>query len=203
MESRCRHTAHGWPALSKLSRLSAWTLLLALGCPVLPSASAQAAASQQPSTDAAKSIPVGPLTHEAAAALVPATVFFASKVAPVQMRNTGGAHLPGGFVLAGIVDTSGYSTGVQERYQAYLLLDTPARFGDKLLPAGAYGCGFVEGQFLVLDLGDKTVFSTAAVRDAAIRRPTPLQVLPDTAAGTYRLYFGRNYVSFTAAKTGE
>ncbi len=139
---------------------------------------------------------MGPLTREAVSTLVPATVFFAGQVAPVQMRNTGGAHLPGGLVLAGLVDTSGYSTGVQERYQAYLLLDTPISLGGKRLEPGAYGCGFVNGQFLVLDLGAKELFHIAAEHDAALKRPTPLQVLADASAGKYRLYFGRNYIVF-------
>ena len=143
----------------------------------------------------------GALDREAASKLVPATVFFAGKVASVQERNTSGAKLPGGVVLAGLVDTSGYSSGIQDRYQAYLLLDTPVEFAGKRLEPGAYGCGMVGGQFVVLDLGAKTLFSVAAVHDAALGRPTPLQVLPDKAAGSYRLYLGRNYVAFTAADT--
>ncbi len=144
----------------------------------------------------------GPLPREMAEKLMPATVFFASQVAPVQARNTAGAKLPGGLVLAGLVDTSGYSSGIQERYQAYLLLDTPARFGGKLLEPGAYGCGVVSGQFSVLDLGAKPLFSIPAQHDAALARPTPLQVQPDAATGAYRLYFGRNYVSFAPASGG-
>ncbi len=151
----------------------------------------------QPAPAGAKSVPMGPLTHESAAPLMPATVFFAGQVAPVQQRNTGGAHLAGGFLLAGLVDTSGYSTGVQQRYQAYLLLDTPVTLGGKRLDPGAYGCGFVNGQFLVLNLGDKEIFHTAAEHDAEMKRPTPLQVVAEAQPGRYRLYFGRSYVAFT------
>lgn len=138
----------------------------------------------------------GVLHGDAASRLVPATVFFAGKVASVQARNTGGAKLHNGVVLAGIVDTSGYSSGIQDRYQAYLLLDTPAQFAGRHLEPGAYGCGMVGGQFAVLDLSAKTLFSVPAVHDAALPRPTPLQVLPDPSAGSYRLYLGRNYVVF-------
>ena len=127
---------------------------------------------------------------------MPATVFFAGQVAPVQTRNVGGAHMPGGFLLAGLVDTSGYSTGVQQRYQAYLLLDTPVTLGGKRLDPGAYGCGFVNGQFLVLNLGDNEIFHVAAEHDAALKRPTPLQVIADAQSGRYRLYLGRNYAAF-------
>lgn len=140
----------------------------------------------------------GVLDRDEASKLVPATVFFAGKVASVQARNTAGAKLPSGVLLAGIVDTSGYSSGIQDRYQAYLLLDTAAEFAGKHLQPGAYGCGMVGGQFVVLDLGANTLFSVPAVHDAALSRPTPLQVIPDKTAGLYRLYLGRNYVAFAA-----
>ncbi len=137
----------------------------------------------------------GALTHDAAAALVPATVFFAGKVASVQARNTAGAKLPGGLVLAGLVDSSGYSSGIQERYQAYLLLDTPAMFAGKTLQPGAYGCGVVGGRFLVMDLSARELWTVPATHDAAMTRPTPLQVRPGEG-GAFRLYFGRNYIAF-------
>ena len=151
-------------------------------------------ASENTSGSAFKALAPGPLSHDAAAALFPGTVFFAGQVAPVQTRNVAGAKLPGGLVLAGVVDTSGYSSGVQERYQAYLLLDTPTLFGGRLLQPGAYGCGVVGSEFLVLDLSAKLLFSVAAQHDGELKRPVPLQVLAE--AGAYRLYLGRSFVSF-------
>ncbi len=161
-------------------------------------------AAQMPAGPAAATSPQkeGALNRDAASKLVPPTVFFAGKVAPVQERNSGGARLPGGVVLAALVDTSGYSSGIQDRYQAYLLLDTPVQFAGKHLEPGAYGCGVVGGQFVVLDLSAKALFSVPAVHDTALARPTPLQVLPDAAEGSYRLYLGRNYVAFGAAGPG-
>lgn len=176
------------------------THVVAFGCVLLcasGSVPAQMPAGPSVATAPAKQ---GVLNRDTASPLVPPTVFFAGKVASVQARNTGGARLPGGVMLAGLVDTSGYSSGIQDRYQAYLLLDTPVQFGGKRLEPGAYGCGMVGGQFVVLDLSAKTLFSVPAPHDAELKRPTPLQVLPDTAPGTYRLYLGRNYVAFTAAE---
>ncbi len=178
---------------------------LLLACALASAGSAGSAGAQMaaaPAASAQKELAPGPLAREMAAKLVPATVFFAGQVASVQTRNTGGVKLPGGLVLAGIVDTSGYSTGVQQRYQAYLLLDTPAQFGGKLLEPGAYGCGMVNGQFLVLDLSAKTLFSVAAQHDATMTRPMPLQVAAEANGSSYRLYLGRNYVSFAPEKSG-
>ncbi len=145
---------------------------------------------------------LGALGRDAAAALMPPAVFFAGQSAPVQGRNTGGARMPGGVLVAGLVDTAGYSSGVQQRYQAYLLLDTPVRFGAHTLGPGAYGCGVVEGAFLVMDLSAKVLWQVPAPRDVTLARPTPLQVAADPVPGAFRLYFGRFYAVFAPEGSG-
>ncbi len=141
--------------------------------------------------------PLGPLSRDAATALMPPTVFFAGQAAPVQGRNTAGARMPGGVLVAGLVDTAGYSSGVQERYQAYLLLDTAVRFGEHALGPGAYGCGVVDGAFLVMDLSAKVLWKLPALREAELARPNPLQVAAVKEPCTFRLYFGRFYAAFS------
>src|SRR5579863_8694168 len=45
--------------------------------------------------------------------LFPATVYYVGQSAPAQIRNSGGVKFGDGhYVLASLVDTSGYSTGV-------------------------------------------------------------------------------------------
>ena len=136
-----------------------------------------------------------------AAKAIPATVFFRGQVASVQARNSGGVKLPDGMlVLCALVDTSGYSTAVQQKYQAYFITEVPLEINGQTLKPGAYGVGFIEGtKFIVMDLGAHDLFTTAGNRDAALKRPTPLQVLADTTPGQYRLYINRNYVVFAPA----
>ena len=133
--------------------------------------------------------------------LMPATVFFRGQVASVQARNSGGVKLADGMlVLCALVDTSGYSTAVQQKYQAYFITEVALDINGQVLKAGAYGVGFVEGnKFLVMDLGAHDLFTTLGVHDADLKRPTPLQVLADTAPNRYRLYINRNYVVFSPA----
>jgi hypothetical protein len=134
-----------------------------------------------------------------AAKVTPATVVFRGQVASVQARNSGGVKLPDGMlVLFALVDTSGYSTAVQQKYQAYFITEVPLDINGQTVKPGAYGVGFIEGaKFVVMDLGGHDLFTTGGSRDAALKRPTPLQVLADTAPGHYRLYINRNYVVFT------
>ncbi|HEY3988288.1 MAG TPA: hypothetical protein VGM02_03250 [Acidobacteriaceae bacterium] len=137
--------------------------------------------------------------------LMPAQVFFRGQSATVQMRNSGGIRYADGmFTLMALVDTSGYSSGIQQRYQAYLITEVPLRLGDgpganKLAP-GAYGVGFIQNdRFVVMDLGAHELLNVGSHHDAEMRRPTPLQVLDTPAAGTYRLYEGRSFVTLRRA----
>lgn len=134
--------------------------------------------------------------------IFPERVFFRGKIAPVQLRNTGGVHFADNlYVLAGLVDSSGYSTAIREKYQAYLLNEVTLEIGGQSLKPGAYGFGFVEGgKFIVMDLGANDVLQTASQRDAEMKRPVPLQVVVSSTAGSYRLYAGRNYVEFRRAQ---
>jgi hypothetical protein len=138
------------------------------------------------------------LNREQASAILPATVFYRGQSAPVQGRNSAGLKTADGkLVLFAVVDTSGYSSSVQQTYQAYLLSEVPLHIGNQTLAPGAYGFGFLAGdKMVVLDLGANELLHTATTKDAALARPTPLQLVPDaTAAGHFRLYLGRSYVS--------
>ena len=135
------------------------------------------------------------------AELMPATVFFRGQVASVQARNSGGVRLADGMlVLFALVDTSGYSTAVQQKYQSYFITEVPLDINGQTLKPGAYGVGFVEGnKFLVMDIGAHDLFTTGSIHDTELKRPTPLQVLADSAPKRYRLYINRNYVVFAPA----
>lgn len=132
------------------------------------------------------------------AKIFPERVFFRGQSAPVQFRNSGGVHFADDFyVLAGMVDSSGYSTGIKEKYQAYLLNEVTLEIAGQTLKPGAYGIGFLNGgKFVVMDVAATEVFQAASQHDADLKRPVPLQVVASATAGTYRLYAGRDYVEF-------
>jgi hypothetical protein len=127
--------------------------------------------------------------------LFPDQVFFRGQVASVQMRNTGGVRFADDtFVLASMVDNSGYSSDIRQKYQAYFISEVALEVGGKKLAPGVYGVGFVQGKFLVMDVGAHDLLQADSARDAEIKRPTPLQVV--ASGGTYRLYAGRDYIEF-------
>jgi hypothetical protein len=128
--------------------------------------------------------------------VLPASVYFKGQSATTQLRNSGGVKFAdGSFVLSALVDTSGYSSDVQQKYQAYFIAEVPIRIEGHDLAAGIYGVGFMPGdKFVVLDVGAHDLFTVSSHKDGDMKRPMPLKVA--AAAEGFRLYEGRNYVTF-------
>jgi hypothetical protein len=128
---------------------------------------------------------------------MPDMVFFRGQSASVQLRNTYGLRFPGGaLMMAALVDSSGYSSGIRQKYQGYLLSEVKLSIGGKMLLPGAYGFGMLaDGNFVVMDLGAKDILQTMSHTDAAMTRPRPIQIQAGQHAGSYRLYEGRKFIS--------
>lgn len=130
--------------------------------------------------------------------VVPATYFFRGQSAPVQLRNSAGFSGPDGkLVLAGLVDTSGYASDVQAKYQGFLITEVKISIGGTELQPGEYGFGFSQdARFLVMDVGANDLLSVASKVDDKVAHPVPLKMVED--GGAYRLYAGRKWVSVKA-----
>ena len=135
------------------------------------------------------------LDRTAASKIMPATVFFRGQTASTQGRNSCGVHFANGkYMLAALVNTSGYSTEVKQRYQGYLLTEVPLDFGGHHLAPGAYGFGFIgHHRFVVLNIGGEQIME-ATWHPFVGNRPVPLEMLP--ARDGYQLCSGRDCVDF-------
>jgi len=137
----------------------------------------------------------GVLSADEVRKVVPATYFFRGQSASVQLRNAAGFSAPEGkLVLAGLIDTSGYASDVQAKYQGFLITEVKLNIEGTELRPGQYGFGFSQnGKFLVMDVGANDLFSVAGKLDEKIAHPVPLKIVED--GGSYRLYAGRKWVS--------
>jgi hypothetical protein len=128
---------------------------------------------------------------------VPAEYFFRGQKAPVQLRNAVGFQLSDGkMVLAALVDASGYSTAIQQKYQGLLITETKLNIGGTTLAPGQYGFGFAgDNKFFVMDVANHDVLSAAYETDAALQRAVPLKLVQDGNA--YKLYAGKKWISIT------
>ena len=138
------------------------------------------------------------LSGAALTRVVPPGFYFQGLSAPTQMRNSAAARFgTDRYVISGLVDTSGYSADIREKYVGFLITDSAITLNGESLPAGAYGFGFAtEGKITVMDLGGKDLLSVAITNDKSLRRPRPLMMSADP--GGVRLYSGRNYVVIAA-----
>jgi hypothetical protein len=137
------------------------------------------------------------LTADQVKKIAPTTYFFADQSAAVQVRNTAGfKNSAGKIVLAGLVDTSGYSTAIAEKYQGFLITETKLSFAGTNLDPGQYGFGFKDGKFAVMNVAAADLFSIASQNDDQMKRPVPLKLEKDGDA--YRLYAGKKYVVLKA-----
>ena len=128
--------------------------------------------------------------------VMPASFFYRGQSASVQMRNAVGFRANGNrFVLAALVDTSGYSTDIQEKYQGLFITEVKLKIGDSTLAPGAYGFGFKDGKFMVTDVGGGDVLSVASQNDDSITHAVPLKMTADGAG--FRLYAGKKWVGIS------
>jgi hypothetical protein len=134
------------------------------------------------------------LTGAQLARIVPSGFYFEGQSAPTQMRNSAASRLGAKHhIVAGLVDTSGYSADVRARYEGFLIVDAPIQLGGQELTTGAYGFGFTDdGKLNVFDVGGRQVLSVDAENDTKLRRPRPLMMMRDQSG--VRLYGGRRYV---------
>ena len=138
------------------------------------------------------------LTGKDSERVVPTSFYFEGLSAPTQMRNSAAARFgEKRYVIAALVDTSGYSSEVKAKYQGLFITDSAITVGGKDLTAGAYGFGFSDdGKFNLFDVGGNAVTSAAATKDAKLQRPRPLMMVNESDG--LRLYAGRSYVVIAA-----
>jgi hypothetical protein len=125
---------------------------------------------------------------------VPAEYFYRGQKAPTQVRNSGGLQLADGkMALAALVDASGYSTAIQQKYQGMLITEVKLNIGGSELPAGQYGFGFTaDGRFVVMNVANDDVLSVPFQTDTALQRAVPLKMVEDGPG--YKLYGGKKWV---------
>src|SRR5438270_5238558 len=125
---------------------------------------------------------------------VPNEFFFRGQKAPVQMRNAVGFQLADEkMTVAALVDASGYSTAIQQKYQGMLITESKLNIGGSTLPPGEYGFGFGSGdKFGVMDVANNDVLSAPYETDQALQHAVPLKLVEDGAG--YKLYAGKKWI---------
>src|SRR5215471_486893 len=121
------------------------------------------------------------LSSEELKKAVPGEYFFRGQKAPVQLRNAVGFQLADGkMMLAALVDASGYSTAIQQKYQGMLVTEVKLNIGGSSLAPGQYGFGFAaDDKFVVMDVANNDVLTATYQTDSALQHAVPLKLVAD------------------------
>jgi hypothetical protein len=126
--------------------------------------------------------------------VVPAEFFFAGQKAPTQLRNaTGFQTADGKFTFASLVDASGYSTAIQQKYQGMLITERKINVGGSTLSPGQYGFGFTSDKFVVMNVANEDALTVSYQTDANLPHAVPLKLVED--GGGYKFYAGKKWVA--------
>jgi|YelNatPaOPRAMG01_1025707.scaffolds.fasta_scaffold27030_3 hypothetical protein len=141
-------------------------------------------------------------TGEAFNKVMPRDFVLEGNSIPTEKRNSVLVLTPSGArVIAGLLDTSGYSSQVQGKYLGMLIVEGKLNVCGNPVAIGSYGFGLAkphgggEGQgsrFVLYNQAGARVAECPAESDAKIKTPRPLQVV--TNGRTARLYLGRTWV---------
>jgi hypothetical protein len=134
---------------------------------------------------------------------VPRDFFLEGNAIPTEKRNAALVITPSGarMVLA-LIDTSGYSSQVQEKYIGMLITEGSVEVCGNPVAIGSYGFGLAkaagaskgqESKFILYNQAGHKVTECSTMWDAGIQHPRPLRVVVNDN-GSARLYLGRSWV---------
>ena len=121
---------------------------------------------------------------------------------PVEKRNAVMLKCPSGRrMIFALLDTSGYSMDVQQKFHALATVERKVALGTAEVPVGAFGLGLQKpaapseaaAKLIVYDVAGQKVSEGLAQYDAKLAQPMPLQVVIQKDQAP-RLYFGRYFV---------
>src|SRR5258706_8923086 len=107
--------------------------------------------------------------------VVPSEFFFRGQKAPTQLRNSAGFQtVDGKITFASLVDVSGYSTAIQQKYQGMLITESKLNIGGSELGPREYRFGFDAAKFVVINIANDDTPSGAFQTDPELKRAVPL-----------------------------
>jgi len=121
---------------------------------------------------------------------------------PVEKRNAALLKTPAGARLVlGLIDTTGYSSQIKQKYVGMLITEGTLSVCDVSLSVGSYGFGLekpaatsgADAKFFLYNQAGEKVGDCAAKKDNALKQPKPLNAVLSKEGGA-RLYLGRYYL---------
>ncbi len=144
------------------------------------------------------------ITGKAFDSALPKDFYLEGNAIPTEKRNAALLKTPAGArLLIALIDTTGYSSQIQQKYIGMVINEGRVTVCQKLLSVGSYGFGIqkpgaaadADAKFLLYDQAGAKAAECTAKKDAQLKQPKPLQVLVGQGGGA-SLYLGRYRVEF-------
>ena len=129
---------------------------------------------------------------------VPKDFYLEGNRIPTQKRNAVLIKTPSGSrAVFALLDTSGYSSQIQQKYEGMLITEGSLTIGGQKLGVGSYGFGhtkpaatsYEDMALYFYDQAGAKVAECKGKKDASLTQPRPLQVVKGAPA---KLYLGRH-----------
>jgi hypothetical protein len=142
------------------------------------------------------------VTGKAFDSAMPQDFYLEGNAIPTQKRNAALVKTPAGArALFALIDTTGYSSQIQQKYEGMLITEGSLTLGGHKLGVGSYGFGYTkpaatseeEAKFFLYNQAGAKVAECSAKKDTEIKQPNPLHVVVGKDK-TAKLYFGRYWV---------
>jgi methionine-rich copper-binding protein CopC len=134
---------------------------------------------------------------------LPKDFYLEGNAIPTEKRNAALLMSPTGHrLVVALVDTAGYTSQVQQKYEGMLINEGPVVVCGKQLGVGSFGFGMkmpspqsaADAEFILYNQAGKEVSRCAAKKDNKMKHPVPLQVVLQ-GEKTADLYLGRYEVT--------
>ncbi len=142
------------------------------------------------------------VTGDAFTRAVPADFYLEGNRIPVEKRNAALLKSDkGARVVLGLIDTSGYSSQIQQKYMGMLITETRISVCGNAIGVGSYGLGLdrpaptsnADAPFKIYNQAGEKVGECAAKKDDSVKQPKPLLVTAAKGAPA-KIYFGKYVV---------
>ena len=126
---------------------------------------------------------------------IPTDFYLEGNRIPTQKRNSVLVHTPAGArVVFGLIDTTGYSSNIQQKYEGMIISETNFMLCGQQIGVGSFGFGHTKPmgtsnedmKLMIYDQAGSKLAECSGQRDTSLEKPSPLQVMNG------KLYLGRH-----------
>jgi hypothetical protein len=132
---------------------------------------------------------------------VPKDFYLEGNAIPVEVRNAALLKTGAARVLIALIDTTGYSSQIRQKYIGMLISEGSISVCGESVRVGSYGFGLEkpaetspqDGKFYLYNQAGEKVVECNVKKDSKIHQPKPLQAVL-TQGAPARLYLGRYWL---------